>query len=81
MTEKDFGQRHIDLMIEFNRRFIAGDQSAWVPRDAIVVFLPEDQEHREYHLRTDLGLIDEGHDVYFKRLDLSEEPSRSEQSD
>ena len=80
MTEDRFGRRNIDLMIEFNRRFIAGDESAWVPRDATVVFLPEDQEHREYNLKTGLRLIDEGHDVFFKRLDLSGEPIRNEQS-
>lgn len=72
MTTNDYGKLNMEMMMEFNRRFIDGEDDGAIPPDAVVVFLPGDPDHRNYNINLGLKLIDQGNDVFFKRLDFAE---------
>lgn len=73
-TTRDFGRENIELMMQFNERFISGDEDISLPPDTVIMFLNDDPELRTYNINLGLKLIGEGRSVYFKSLS---EPSRS----
>jgi hypothetical protein len=71
-AQQDFGQQNIDLMIEFNRRLIEADEGFSIPDNAVLVFIPDDPDHRRHNIEAGLRMIEKGYDVFFKRVSIDE---------